>query len=250
MKITILGNQGPFPGAGGACSGYLLQTDNTKILIDCGSGVLSNLQKFCQFREIDAIILSHLHSDHISDMQLLGYAILTSRIRKAQQSINSIPVFCPNNPKSEFERLSKEEFEINQIADGLKITIKDIQVSFGLMNHPYENYAISFENDGKKFVYSGDTSYTEKLIEFSKEADLLIGDSGFTNSLHETAKKMNIKLVHMTAEQNAIVAKKAGVKKLLLTHFYPYDDLNIYLNEAKAVFKNVKISEILKSYEI
>ncbi|MCG8541098.1 MAG: MBL fold metallo-hydrolase, partial [Clostridia bacterium] len=66
MKITILGNSGPYPRAGGACSGYLLEEDDIKILIDCGNGVLSRLLGMIEsLEDIDAIILSHLHSDHI-----------------------------------------------------------------------------------------------------------------------------------------------------------------------------------------
>lgn len=81
MKLTVLGNQGAAPGAGGVCSGYLLENDNAKVLIDCGSGVLANLQKVCKVSELDAIILTHLHSDHMSDMMVLKYTIEVSRVR-------------------------------------------------------------------------------------------------------------------------------------------------------------------------
>ena len=75
MKLTVLGNNGPFPAAGGACSGYLVIEGDKKILIDCGNGVLANLQKFIKLEEIDAVILTHLHSDHMSDMMVLRYAV-------------------------------------------------------------------------------------------------------------------------------------------------------------------------------
>ena len=68
MKLTVLGNNGPFPSAGGACSGYLLTNGQTKILIDCGNGTLSNLQKITGLESLDAIIMTHLNSDHSSDM--------------------------------------------------------------------------------------------------------------------------------------------------------------------------------------
>lgn len=83
MKLTVLGNNGPFPSPGGACSGYLLEEDSTKILIDCGNGVLSNLQKICPFEDLSAIILTHLHSDHISDLMVLRYAVQIKNARGA-----------------------------------------------------------------------------------------------------------------------------------------------------------------------
>ena len=81
MKLTVLGNNGPYPAAGSACSGYLLQSGAANILIDCGNGVLSNIQKIISLDELDAVILTHLHSDHISDMYVLKYAIQLRRKR-------------------------------------------------------------------------------------------------------------------------------------------------------------------------
>ena len=82
MKLTILGNNGPFPAAAGACSGYLLRHNGKNILIDCGNGVLANLQRFIHFEELDAIVLTHLHSDHVSDMNVLRYALQIKRKRR------------------------------------------------------------------------------------------------------------------------------------------------------------------------
>lgn len=245
MKITVLGNQGPFCGAGGAASGYLLETELTKILIDCGSGVLSNLQKVCKIEQLDAIILSHLHNDHMSDMGVLKYAISVSRVRPFETAIDSIPVYCPLNPMKDFDSIDNNVFEVNVINRSLNFSIKDIDFSFAQMEHPVETYAIKATSNGKVFVYSGDTIYNTKLIEFSKNADLLLTDAGYTDK-HD----VGVKLVHMTARENGIIANETKVKKLLLTHFWPTDDLSVHLKEAKEEFENVECSELLKSYEI
>lgn len=244
MKLTVLGNNGPFPGRGGACSGYLLETDNTKILIDCGSGVLANMQKYCRIEELNAIILSHLHNDHISDMSVLKYAVSVSRIRTGEQALKNIEVYCPGSPQRELELIDKNAFNMNIVGDGLGIIIKDLEVSFAKMNHPYESYAMKFRHNNKTLVYSGDTSHTEKLIKFSKSANLLIGDSAFLER-HRTDN-----LVHMTAKENAIVASRAYVDKLLLTHFWPYDNVSEYIAEAKKEFENVEAAEIGKQHVV
>ena len=77
MILKILGNNGPYPAPGGACSGYLLSSDsgNTRILIDCGTGVLNRLLGECSLDALDAVILSHLHYDHMSDMLPMQYAL-------------------------------------------------------------------------------------------------------------------------------------------------------------------------------
>ena len=75
MKLTVLGPCGGFPAAGEATSGYLLELDGRHILIDCGSGVLSNLFRFISLDQLDAVILTHLHTDHICDIPMLKQAI-------------------------------------------------------------------------------------------------------------------------------------------------------------------------------
>jgi len=94
MKLTILGNNGPYPAPGGACSGYLLESDSgeTRLLIDCGTGVLANLLAVCPPKALSAVILSHLHYDHMSDMLPMQYALqFSSRVK-------SLPVFAPEAP--------------------------------------------------------------------------------------------------------------------------------------------------------
>ena len=73
MKLTVLGCNGPYPAAGGACSGYLLEAENTRVLLDCGTGVLAALPARMAPEELDAVVLSHLHYDHMSDMLPLIY---------------------------------------------------------------------------------------------------------------------------------------------------------------------------------
>src|SRR5690554_3434426 len=98
MKLRVLGNNGPYPKAGGTCSGYLLENKNTKVLLDCGNGVFSKFQNVCKLEELDAIVLSHLHPDHISDVFILRYALQFKDL--------SLKLFAPNEPMYEFERLS------------------------------------------------------------------------------------------------------------------------------------------------
>ena len=93
MKLTILGKYGPYPAAGGACSGYLIEQGSTRVLIDCGNGVLSRLQQVCKIKDLSAIVLSHLHSDHMADMLVLRYALEIGRVRGILD-MDPIPLTC------------------------------------------------------------------------------------------------------------------------------------------------------------
>ncbi len=63
MRITVLGKSPAWQDAGGACSGYLVETDGTCVLLDCGCGVFGKLRSHREYWEVDAVVISHLHAD-------------------------------------------------------------------------------------------------------------------------------------------------------------------------------------------
>ena len=76
LKITVLGKSPSWQDAGGACSGYLIETDRTKVLLDCGNGVFGKLREHADYTEIDGVIISHLHADHFLDLVPFSYALI------------------------------------------------------------------------------------------------------------------------------------------------------------------------------
>lgn len=245
MKLTVLGNNGPYPKAGGACSGFLLDCEETKVVLDFGNGVLSRLQQYIDIEEISAIILSHLHSDHMGDMMILRYAA-DIKLMKGQME-KPIKVYAPAEPIEEFERLKyKEALEVIEINPAEKLVIGDLQISFREMIHGYKNYAVCIENNSKKFVYSGDTCINDELAKFASNADLFVCEAG----LLERDEKL-LRVMHLTAREAAQIARDAGVKRLLLTHFLPDVKLEHYMNEAMSVYNGImEIAGENKSYFI
>ena len=244
MKVTILGNNGLFPSAGGACSGYLITEGDKKLLIDCGNGVLSNLQKFLPIEELDAIILTHLHSDHMSDMMVLRYAVQIKMNRGLGNK--PIEVYAPSEPQEEYSRIDIPGiFNLKPVTPELVLNFGDMKLEFKEMVHPVKSYAVSIISNGKKFVFSGDTSWNDFIIEFSKDADLVMLDAGL---LSKDKKSDNVP--HLTAKECGIVAQKANARKLLLTHFWPEDDVSNHIREAGENFSNVEIAELLNTYEV
>src|SRR2546422_840776 len=80
MKLTILGKWSPYPPAGGACPGYLVEADGVRILLDCGSGVVSSLHRFGTAFDLNAIVISHLHPDHFTDIYPLRNELAYGRL--------------------------------------------------------------------------------------------------------------------------------------------------------------------------
>lgn len=245
MKLTVLGKYGPYPRAGGACSGYLLEEDNYKILIDCGNGTLSRLLGYIDtFDDIHSIILTHLHNDHMSDIMILRYGIALNK--ETGLIKNSIPLYTPINPKETFDSLQfMDAFIINPLNEERKLEIGNMRFSFKAMAHSVETYSIIVESKSKKFVYSSDTKLCNSIYEIAKNADLLLCEC----NLLEKDRKEDI--FHLSAIQVGEIANASKVQNLLLTHIWPEYSKDEIIREVKTNFSgSVNIAEEFRSYEI
>jgi len=233
----VLGCYGTFPGADGACSGYLVQDEQINLLIDCGNGVMSRVQRYIRIEDIDAIILTHLHLDHISDIFIFKYAIET-KIGKGQ-IFNRKKIILPSTPKDTARELYDNDlFEIINIKEGVEVQTGDLNLSFARMPHLIESYAVSIAHNGKKLVYSGDMGRNEKIKEFAAGADLFLCES----TLLEESSDCRFDH-HFSAGMAGRVAAVCGAKKLMLTHFWFEEDKRKYLREAKKYFANAYLAE-------
>lgn len=230
MKLTIIGHWGAYPEAGEATSGYLLEAEGFKILIDCGSGVLSQLQNFCRLEELDAVIISHYHHDHIADIGPLQYSRLVAQQLKKTNS--PLKIYGHPYDQAEFGKLAKppyvQSFILNENA---QLKIGPFQISFLKTNHKAICFAMRFEVDGKTIVYSADSSYKEEFKDFAKDANLFICETSFYG--HENGKPYG----HMNSIDAATIARDANVKKLVMTHLPHFGVHDQLVAEAKTVFK-------------
>ena len=236
MKLKVLGTQSPYNTEGHNCPGFFIQDGNNRILLDCGSGSHSLLSYPVDLQNL-SIIISHLHRDHYNDIYNLQYSSFVFHNQKRIEK--PIDIYLPQTPKTIVGDIKEETnayANYNSICEDTKLKIGDIDISFCKTDHPVETYAIKLDNGEKRIVYTSDTSFSAKdrLIEFAKEADLLISES----SLLKSYKFPEINS-HLTAEQAAIIAKQANVKNLALTHFWPEEKIQNYVEEARKIFKNV-----------
>ena len=75
VRITVLGKSPSWQDVDGACSGYLIEEGNYRLLLDCGNGVFSKLRRFIDYVDVDAVVISHLHADHFLDLVPFSYAL-------------------------------------------------------------------------------------------------------------------------------------------------------------------------------
>lgn len=240
IEIIPLGTVSPYPKENMNCPGFLIKYNNKKVLFDCGNGI-TRLLKLPKDLENLNVIITHYHKDHFGDIGALQYAsyvyhnlgILNNKIKiyLPENDINFSKQMIISSPES-----YAEYFEIN---DNFSFSVDDLNVSFKDNNsHSIESFMVKLQNDDFKIVYTSDVGITNfnALIDFCKDADLLICESSFLKKHNSNSK------VHLTAYDASILAKESNSKKLLLTHFWPEEDKNSYLNEAMQNFQNVEAS--------
>lgn len=240
MQMTVLGRYGTAPAKDGACSGYYIDYKNKKILIDCGNGVVSRLQHFCKIEELDYIILSHVHFDHMADLHLIKYVLDTKKYYG--EKINKIQLFLPK-PEQDDEVYDDNLFDITYIQDDTKINIDDLTVSFKKMVHLIDSYGVAIESDKFKFVYSGDTGYTDDLVDLAKNADLFLCEGTIVK------KRDDIPINHhLSIEEACRINNLANCKRLLLTHLWFESEIEEYIEEARRYSSNFSLAREMDTY--
>ncbi len=235
--LKILGNNGPYPAAGGACSGYLLASDSgdTRILIDCGTGVLNRLLGEGALASLDAVVLSHLHYDHMSDMLPMQYALQFNPRPKP------LPVYAPDEPEEVFALLRSPCFDLWPAED---VVVGEMRLSFTPARHPVPTNAVCVECDGARFVFTGDSNQDPLVELFCDGADLLLADCGLSSADHRFTAP------HYSARLCGQLAKNARARRLLLTHLNPKYDPQALLEEARSEFPAAELALPGESYII
>jgi ribonuclease BN (tRNA processing enzyme) len=217
MRLTVLGCAGSFPGPESACSAYLVEAEGFRLLIDFGSGSLSALQRYAGLHSVDAILLTHLHGDHMLDA--CTYVVV--RRYAPDGPLPAVPVYAPTGAA---ERISAAYSQDSENVDdvytfyGLQpgtFPIGPITVTVDRVNHPIETYGVRLEHDGRVIAYSSDTAPCESLLRLAHGADLFLCEASYMDGCENPPD------IHLTGREAGEAATKADVGRLLLTHLVP-----------------------------
>ncbi len=242
MKLKVLGSVSPFCNQEKNCPGYLITTEQNKILLDCGNGITRNLNLPDDLNNL-IVIISHLHRDHYGDIFSLAYASFVFHNLGLLQ--NKIKVYIPSHDEDCLQdyniltNLGEEHFlEIIEYNEKSKLFLESTTISFSENIHNIPSYAIKITDNDQSLVYSGDTGYIGNSIEhFAQDSNLLICESTFLKN-----QKKN-KDYHLSTIEAAYIALSSEVQTLMLTHFWPTIPKEEYLKEAKEIFPRTIIAE-------
>jgi ribonuclease BN (tRNA processing enzyme) len=230
VKITVLGKSPSWQDAGGACSGYLVQEDDTVVLIDCGNGVFAKLRQFVDYVDVDAVVLSHLHADHFLDLVPYSYA-LTYAPRQQPVPVAQYPgtdqparprLIAPRGAAKTFRRvvgawgnedLIEKAFELEEYEPESTVEVGELSFRFRPVPHFTPTFAIDVTGTtGGRLTYGADCRPGQELVEVARGTDLLLVEATLPRP-ERTGKRG-----HLTPAEAGDHAQRAGAKRVVLTH--------------------------------
>jgi ribonuclease BN (tRNA processing enzyme) len=239
MKVTILGSGTATPSLKRNSSGLFIETVGANILLDMGPG---SLRRMCEagidYRNIDLIILTHFHPDHVVDfisfLFASNYAYGPMRtdpfhvvgpvgLKKFHGSL--VDIFgswvIPSNNRMSMHEMSADSPDCLQI--------KDVGIMSRPAAHSFPSLSYRLEADGKSITISGDTDVSENLVDLAKGSHTLICECSLPDSMKAHG--------HLTPSEAGLIAAGADVARLILTHLYPPCESVDIVSQARRIFK-------------
>lgn len=251
MKLHILGSGTCVPNTRRGSSGYALELDQTTILFDCGGGTTWKLGMIgIDYLEVDHIFITHFHPDHTVDLITFLFATKYPHPNKCRHK--PLSIWGPKGFIEFFSSLrtaykdwiAPENLNIKELPEE-PLKIDNFVLTTIHAYHTENSVTYRIDANGKSIVYSGDTGYTESLIEISRDVDLLVIECSFPD-------EMKYKF-HLTPSEVGKIIKYSGAKKVILTHLYPDCDEIDIVSQIKQYVNgdvDVKIAEDLMKIDI
>jgi ribonuclease BN (tRNA processing enzyme) len=246
MHVTFLGTgAGNYEGSRRQpCSAFV-----EGILLDCGAGATGRLQDAGLFDRVDAIVITHLHADHIAGLfDFLMHTIIAGRTRPL--SILSPPGLTTILRAATAAQVMvldpAQQFPLSFVEDPLpRATVGPWSIRAVPLDHTVYNVGYHLASDGASLFYTGDTR--EPSTKEELRAEILIHESTYADRYADRAHDFG----HSTASQAARTAVKMHVRKLFLTHLGSLPDTDTeVLREVRATFRDSEVVEDRRRYEL
>jgi ribonuclease BN (tRNA processing enzyme) len=235
VELIVLGAHGTWPTAGGATSGLLVRHDGHGVVLDLGTGTVANLQRHGGLFDVDAVVISHSHPDHVTDL----YTYYMAR-RFSPQCPAPIPLYLAPKVLDRVEPLLSDDsgdmklaqaFDIRVLDPGDGVEVGPITLRAEEMAHSVPTIGVRLEAGGTALAYTADTGPTEAAVRMARHVDLLVAEATWQEDGDDDRPP-----IHLTAREAGELARDAGSARLVLTHIRPYLDRDLSREEAASAF--------------
>ncbi len=247
MQVSVLGKSPSWQDAAGACSGYLVEEDGYRLLLDCGNGVFSKLRGVCDYVDVDAVLISHLHADHFLDLVPYSYA-LSYAPRQQPVPVGGWPgtdsparpeLYVPHDGPEMFRRivscwgqedLVDSAFALQEYGAQDELTLGPISVRFCEVPHYTLTHAVQLSSGSSRFTYGADCRPNAELVRFAQDSDVLMIEATLPRPERNGVRG------HLTPREAGEHGREAGARRLVLTHYSDEMDPEWARREAAEAF--------------
>jgi ribonuclease BN (tRNA processing enzyme) len=234
VRVTVLGKSPSWPDAAGACSGYLVQEGDFTLLLDCGNGVFAKLRALVDYAAVDAVLISHLHADHFLDLVPYSYALTHGP--RAPETAPALHV--PRGGVDALRRvvgtwggedLIDGAFAITEYTGAEALTLGPLTARLCEVPHFILTHAVELTAMGRapRFTFGADCRPNDVIVRFAADTDVLMLEATLTTPERDGPRG------HLTPREAGELARAAGARRLVLTHFS--DELDAEWVRAEAV---------------
>lgn len=246
MRLVVLGCAGSYPSPTSAASGYLVQADDAAgrtwtVLMDLGNGALGPLQKYGDPTALDAVALSHLHSDHVADMVVLNVL----RRYRPGGPLEPVDVWGPTGTAARLTQIAGSDpatdvggqFRFHEWDPHAPVVVGPLTLTPVPVEHPIPAFGIRVQGPSDEdpdrtvtLAYTGDTDVCAGLDELAR-ADLLLSEAAFIEGRDDAVRG-----VHLTGRRAGEAATAGGSGRLVLTHLPAWTDAATAVAEARETY--------------
>ena len=231
MKLIVIGGCGAWPEPGRACSGYLVEHEGHKLLMDPGYGTFT-LMKHAQAEEVSSVLVSHGHPDHCADLNPLLRARALGGKKPERLPLYALSGALEAVLALDRPAMLREAYEVRTIPTSGHLRIGPFDVETQELPHFVPNVGIRLRADGKVIAYTGDTAPSPTVPRLARDADILLAEATFPEEVPtELAEGL------CSARQAGEYAAEAGVGELILTHLWPGTDRRAARSSARRSFE-------------
>lgn len=220
MRLTVIGSGTSQPQPETPASGLLVESDTTAVLVDCGQGIVRELMTLRDPRELDAIVIGHMHADHYIDLVSLRYLLPWEGAAGAR-----LPVLVPPGGKARLAALADaiserplffdDAYSILEYDPSHRIHVGDLTLAFVPGQHYVPAWGcIVTGPGGERVAISGDTGPSDAFVEAARGADLVVAEATLVDASHDDPRRG-----HLTADEAIEMADRAGVGRIVLVHY-------------------------------
>ncbi|MGI9607393.1 MAG: MBL fold metallo-hydrolase [Acidimicrobiales bacterium] len=228
LRVTVLGCSGTHSSAESACSGYLVRSAGATVLYDAGAGISIELQRHVELADLDAVIVSHEHPDHWSELPTLYHAFRYGVGRK------HVPTYSTQGVRKLVDAVvpaaREYAFDWTDIDESSVVEIADQRWTFSRTDHPVETLACRVEAGGRSLAISSDTGPEWSPQQFGEPIDLMVYEATLPTHLETSG------IPHVSGRQAGERASNVPVGALVLTHVPPGEDADLRFRDAATTY--------------